>query len=263
MEFPDGLYDLILSQAQASKLALETEEGSRTLARLHLEESAERLADAVARQLVEILDDISGDGEEKIERQLDLVNNIFVETRRRLGLAADTAEKVAKPIQLLQSVHRHTPAPVPPDTGLAVPWLFTAGKGTPPLLHELIRELAACDRVDILVSFITLAGVRKLRDVLQSITSVGGDGHARTQIRVLTTTYMGATEAAALDELAKLPGCKIKISLDGRRTRLHAKAWLFHRRSGFGAAYVGSANLSGAALLGGLEWTVKIGRAHV
>ena len=61
----------------------------------------------------------------------------------------------------------------------------------------------------------------------------------------------------ALDYFARLPGCKIKVSLDGRRTRLHAKAWIFHRKTGFGSAYVGSANLSGAALLGGLEWTVK------
>ncbi len=74
---------------------------------------------------------------------------------------------------------------------------------------------------------------------------------------ILTTTYTGATEIQALDELAGLPGCRIRISLDGRRTRLHAKAWLFQRRTGFGSAYVGSANLSGAALMGGLEWTVK------
>src|ERR1039458_2724058 len=61
----------------------------------------------------------------------------------------------------------------------------------------------------------------------------------------------------ALDYFAGLPGCDIKVSLDGRRTRLHAKAWIFHRKTGFGSAYVGSANLSGAALVGGLEWTVK------
>ena len=61
-----------------------------------------------------------------------------------------------------------------------------------------------------------------------------------------------------MDELARLPGCEVRVSLDGRRTRLHAKAWLFQRKTGFGSAYVGSANLSGAALTGGLEWTVKL-----
>jgi HKD family nuclease len=143
-----------------------------------------------------------------------------------------------------------------------VPWLFTAGKGSPSLLQEIRRELASSDQVDILVSFITVSGVRKLQDVLQQITAKGAqqDGQAqpKTLLRILTTTYTGATEARALDELARLPGCEVRVSLDGRRTRLHAKAWLFQRKTGFGSAYVGSANLSGAALTGGLEWTVKL-----
>ena len=126
------------------------------------------------------------------------------------------------------------------------------------LLQEIRRELASSDQVDILVSFITVSGVRKLQDVLQQITAMGGQGRVATRLRILTTTYTGATEARALDELARLPGCEVRVSLDGRRTRLHAKAWLFQRKTGFGSAYVGSANLSGAALTGGLEWTVKL-----
>jgi superfamily II DNA or RNA helicase len=72
---------------------------------------------------------------------------------------------------------------------------------------------------------------------------------------------MGATELRAVDTLAKLPGVELRISLDGRRTRLHAKAWIFHRTTQFGTAFVGSANLSESALIGGIEWTVKFAQA--
>jgi HKD family nuclease len=164
-------------------------------------------------------------------------------------------------LRVLRAVQRDQQFPLSPEIGLGVPWLFTAGKGSPSLLQEIRRELASSDQVDILVSFITVSGVRKLQDVLQQITAKGAQqmGSAtKTRLRILTTTYTGATEARALDELARLPGCEVRVSLDGRRTRLHAKAWLFQRKTGFGSAYVGSANLSGAALTGGLEWTVKL-----
>uniref|UniRef100_UPI003FA32F0B DEAD/DEAH box helicase family protein n=1 Tax=Zoogloea ramigera TaxID=350 RepID=UPI003FA32F0B len=257
MALPDGLYDQLLTRSLDELIARGTDENARSLQALNADDAPARLAEVLVAQLAKILDDLEGEGGDKLRQQLELVNFILVSLRERLGRAAESADIVAAPARILQAIHRQSAPPVPPETGLAAPWLFTAGKGSPALLTELRRELAACDRVDILVSFITHSGVRKLLDVLQAITAVGADGEPRTRIRILTTTYTGATEARALDALAGLPGCEIRVSLDGRRTRLHAKAWLFRRSTGFGSAYVGSANLSGAALMGGLEWTTK------
>ena len=257
MALPDGLYDQVLTQTLRDLIAGSTNENARSLQALNADDAPARLAEVLVAQLAKILDDLEGEGSDKLHQQLELVNFILVSLRERLGPGAERADIVAAPARILQAIHRQSAPPVPPETGLAAPWLFTAGKGSPALLTELRRELAACDRVDILVSFITHSGVRKLFDILQAITAVGADGEPRTRIRILTTTYTGATEARALDALAGLPGCEIRVSLDGRRTRLHAKAWLFRRRTGFGSAYVGSANLSGAALMGGLEWTTK------
>lgn len=257
MKLADGLYDEVLTRTLAAALSqLDGEDHQRTVVRLSAEEASDRLTEAFSRQLAGILDDLAGDGPDKLRQQLKLVNSLLHHLRRRLH-ELNATDPIVAPPKILKAVHRLGPPPVPPSTGVALPWLFTAGKGTPSLLTELRRELAACEQVDILVSFITYSGVRKLLDVLQTATSVGADGRPRLKMRILTTTYTGVTEVRALDELARLPGCTIKVSLDGRRTRLHAKAWLFHRRSGFGSAYVGSANLSGAALVGGLEWTMK------
>lgn len=268
MALPDGLYDLLLTEGLARSLA--DFEPSRADVSALKGGAAEFLADVITRQLLTILDDVSGDEAEKAKRQLELVNALLVMLRQRLaGSSADgvsasgeVVDLVAPPLRVLRAVQRDQQFPVSPEIGLGVPWLFTAGKGSPSLLQEIRRELASSDQVDILVSFITVSGVRKLQDVLQQITAKGAqqDGQAqpKTRLRILTTTYTGATEARALDELARLPGCEVRVSLDGRRTRLHAKAWLFQRKTGFGSAYVGSANLSGAALTGGLEWTVKL-----
>ena len=265
MELPDGLYDLLLTEGLARSLdAIDARSANVSALR---GSAAELLADVITRQLATILDDVSGDDAAKAKRQLELVNDLLVTLRQRLrpsiassgdGAYAEVVDLVASPMRILKAVQRGQRFTASPEVGLGMPWLFTAGKGSPSLLQEIRRELASSDQVDILVSFITVSGVRKLQDVLQQITAFSAQGRVGTHIRILTTTYTGATEARALDELARLPGCEVRVSLDGRRTRLHAKAWLFQRKSGFGSAYVGSANLSGAALTGGLEWTVKL-----
>ena len=258
MPLPEGLYEQLLTEGLHRRL---------DLGRAELQEvsgdAGVWLVDAIARQLGAILEDLDGSAAAPT-RQAELVNGMLVALRERLtaterqrALAA-LVDPIPAPPRVLRAIRGRRPAAEAPQTGLSVPWLFTAGKGSPSLLQEIRRELASADRVDILVSFITVSGVRKLHDVLQQVSAVGADGEAPTRLRILTTTYTGATEARALDELARLPSCEVRVSLDGRCTRLHAKARLFHRASGFGSAYVGSANLSGAALTGGLEWTLKI-----
>jgi superfamily II DNA or RNA helicase/HKD family nuclease len=268
MALPDGLYDLLLTEDLAK--ALTALDPSKTDVAALQGGATEYLTNVIARQLAAILHDVSGEDGDKAKRQLELINELLVMLRKRLaesatnatGGAAEVVDLVAPPLRVLRSVQRDQQFPMSPEIGLGVPWLFTAGKGSPSLLQEIRRELASSDQVDILVSFITVSGVRKLQDVLHQITATGaqenGQAQPKARLRILTTTYTGATEARALDELAHLPGCEVRVSLDGRRTRLHAKAWLFQRKTGFGSAYVGSANLSGAALTGGLEWTVKL-----
>jgi len=253
-----GLYDRVVTESLESSLDRLAPLAAE-LRDLGADEAVERLAELLGLELRRILADVEGAAPERLSAQLGLVNALLRELRHRSAAGPLDADLVAQPARLLRSVRAAASEAVPdvPETGLALPWLFTASRGSPALVTELRREAAACDAIDILVSFITVSGVRKLIDVLRSVTAADAAGQARTRIRVLTTTYTGATELRALDELARLNGCEVRVSLDGRRSRLHAKAWIFHRATGFGSAYVGSANLSGAALMGGLEWTVK------
>ncbi len=257
MTLARGLYDVLVTESVDAALR-EIGVDARDLQPLTDTDAADRFVDALSNQLRSILSSARPEKGEELVAQLELINGLLSQVRDYDKRAETFIDFLVNPPHILRGVHTAGDSPsVGPETGLVAPWLFTAGKGSPALLSELRREATACDEIDILVSFITISGVRKLMDIFRTATASDASGRGRTKIRVLTTTYMGATELGALDELARLNGCEVRISLDGRRTRLHAKAWIFQRRTGFGSAYVGSANLSGAALMGGLEWTVK------
>ncbi|MGK5501198.1 DUF3427 domain-containing protein, partial [Streptomyces sp. URMC 125] len=139
-----------------------------------------------------------------------------------------------------------------PATPLSETALITNAPEDPNLGHELRAELATADRVDLLCAFVKWHGLRVLEDALQQAAD------RKVPIRVITTTYIGATERSALDRLVERFGAEVRVNHELRSTRLHAKAWLFRRRSGFDTAYVGSSNLSRTALLDGLEWNVRL-----
>ncbi|MGW1431013.1 DUF3427 domain-containing protein [Streptomyces sp. NPDC002431] len=158
------------------------------------------------------------------------------------------------PRQLLAVAEQEAPGvyAIRPATPLSETALLTNSPEDPSLGFELRAELATTDRVDLLCAFVKWHGLRVLEQALTSAHERG------VPIRVLTTTYIGATERRALDRLVREFGAEVRVNYELRSTRLHAKAWLFRRDSGFDTAYVGSSNLSKAALLDGLEWNVRL-----
>lgn len=139
-----------------------------------------------------------------------------------------------------------------PTTLLSDSALLTNGKDDPNLAAEIRAEIESADSVDLLCAFIRWTGIRLLDSALEGLKERGG------KLRIITTTYMGATERRAIDHLVNQYGAEVKISYETQSTRLHAKAWLFNRKTGFDTAYVGSSNLSRAAMLDGLEWNVRL-----
>lgn len=141
-----------------------------------------------------------------------------------------------------------SPAPL---TGAS---LLTNASAERSMSAEIKREILTADSVDLLCAFIKNAGVAVIRDQLQYLKDNG------IPLRVITSTYCGATQADAIDKLVDEFGAEVKVAYETSDTRLHAKAWLFRRNSGFDTAYIGSSNLSNSALVEGIEWNVRTSR---
>ncbi len=248
----DGLYEQVVTGAIARDLshleagrtplveALDDADAHSVLAR-HLAHEVERALAALPH----------GD---RTKAQVAVVNGLL----DRLAALTATAEgaadsKVEAPGQELRSIHRVAPYPRP-KTPLATSTLLTRNLREPSLGGELAREVASADRIDVLVAFITIGGIRLVRDALEDFARRGAGS---PRLRVLTTVFTGTTELVAVEMLAALPGAEVKVSYDTNRTRLHAKAWLFHRDTGLHTAYIGSANFTSTALGSGQEWMVK------
>jgi len=197
-------------------------------------------------------------GAEDLAARVALSNQVLaLLERERPRLLEAGAERVTEAAQVLMHLLERSPVagvPERPSIPLSRNDLLVAARGEPTIGAELARELQSADRVDLLCAFVRWNGVRILRGPLQRLAERG------VRLRVVTTTYLGGTERRALDELVRL-GAEVRISYDTGTTRLHAKAWLFSRASGYSTAYIGSSNLSHSALQDGLEWNVRVAQA--
>ena len=245
-----GIYEALVDLSLRDALDQHPELRS-VLGKIDPEEQPARYAAFVAKVLEQALRE-----ETDPERRLALCNELLglvsrdpdrvhLEKYRLIGKKSDLLLEITPPHYGRSGMPR-------PHTPLAESSLFTGSPQEPQLAHELLEEMRSADQVDILVSFIKWSGLRLLMPAFEDLLE------RRVPVRLITTSYMGASDARAVEWLAGQVNVQVRVSYDTERTRLHAKAYHFRRDSGFSTAYIGSANISHAAITSGLEWNLKV-----
>lgn len=255
-----GLYEQVINTKLKSELA-EIPQARKDTAPIDKAEAShvlsQYLADVVQKGLDNVLDN-GGDIAAQVALTNQIVTLIQTSTQEAGFAALSVAEQAEQLLALLREADPRLAAGktaadlTRPETSMAQSSLFTGAVHEPQMYTELKKEIASADRIDMLVSFIKWSGLRLIMDELREFTQNGG------KLRIITTSYMGATDVKAIEELRQLPNTQIKVSYNTKQTRLHAKAYVFFRDTGFTTAYVGSSNLSNAALTSGLEWNTKV-----
>lgn len=245
-----GIYDALLDQSLQDILVRFPEIRS-VLGKIDIEEQPSRYAAFIAKVIEQALR-----LESNPEQRLTLCNQIIdflsgipemghLEKHKLVPGKKSLLLEITPPNYGRQGIPR-------PQTSIVESSLFTGSPLEPQLVHELLEEMLSADTVDILVSFIKWSGLRLLMPGFEDLRD------RNVPVRVITTSYMGASDAPAVEWLAQMPNVKVRISYDTKRTRLHAKAYHFTRLSDYSTAYIGSANMSHAAMTSGLEWNLKV-----
>ncbi len=257
---PTGIYEQLITQLVEQNLDRESfHVGERSL---EAGEAAVWLSRFLSR-IIEIAMDSVPSGDNRISEQISLANTIVQWLSKHIRdeelISENLLDSQGKILTALFDKANPIAADLPkyvesimPITGLTQSELFCGSNVGVSLETEIKREIQSSDKIFWLVSFIKWAGIRIFKNELESFTRSG------KQLKIITTSYMGATDAKAVEFLASLPNTEVKLSYNTNRERLHAKSYLFIRNTGFHTGYIGSSNLSHSALTSGLEWNLKI-----
>ena len=253
-----GLYEVLITEAIASQLGDLGDDLHALRDEVRPAEAADRLALHLGRIVQRAIAGVKD--ADRAAVGVALARKLIDQIDQTISGSDVGPEAPIEPGTVLRAVLGRTPdgrvesMPVP-LIPLLDTTLLTNAPGEPRVGNQLLTELHSADRIDLVMAFIRRSGIAPLLDTLRSHCQGG------LALRVLTTTYTGSTEGRALDTLCDL-GADIRVSYDTSTTRLHAKAWLFHRRSGFSTAYIGSSNLTFSAQISGLEWNVRVSGAR-
>lgn len=255
-ELAAGLYESLITEGLKAQLDELAGRLPTRIRDLRAAETPDRIAWHLSKQIESALADVSES--DRVDVGLQVARALL----ERLGqfVTVEPTDLPASPAAVLHAVMRRLPDGSPekidePLIPLLDTTLLTNAPGEPNLWNQLRSEISSADSVDLVMAFIRRSGIAPLLDALHRHCADG------RPLRVLTTTYTGSTERRALDQLADL-GADVRISYDLSTTRLHAKAWMFHREAGFSTVYVGSSNLTHSAQVTGLEWNVRASSAR-
>lgn len=256
-ELPPGLYESLITEGLERRLSTLDDRLLERVA-IHRAEAPSRFALHLGRLIENVIAAVPD--ADRVEVGMVVARDLIAQLDRLIESADLDLEQLVEPGQVLRSITTLRPdgSPKPIDSPL-IPLLdttlLTNAPGEPRVGHQVVAEIGSAGSIDVLMAFIRTSGINPLREALKRHCDAGG------ALRVLTTTYTGSTQREALDRLTDL-GAEVRISYDVSSTRLHAKAWLFRRASGFSTAYIGSSNLTYSAQVSGLEWNVRVSGAR-
>ncbi len=253
MKLQEGAYENLITEELHSDM-LKAENDGLVCKRDEIDdaESPSMLAEHVSRIVCNRLSDENLSAEERVafvNRLIDFIGeqkeDRVVEEYEMLSAVVSKQENAR-----LRATNQDL---VRPLTGFRVSNLFTGGQSKVSLSTEIERDIESADNIYLIVSFLKLSGLNLIYDKLKRFC-----GNPNHKLRVITTTYCGVTEAKAVKRLSQLPNTEIRISYNAKIERLHAKSYIFERKSGFSTAYIGSSNLSKSAQTDGLEWNIRV-----
>ncbi len=198
-----GLYETLVTEQLADQIEGVSED-LVSVRDLKPDEVPDRLALHVAKLIEGVLSDVPE--EDRAAAGNALVHSIVGQLGQMFE--TDSRDDLAEPASILRAVLLRNPdgtaqQSARPLLSLLDTTLLTNSPGEPNLWSQLLEESRSADAIDVIMAFIRRSGIAPLVDCLRRHCDEG------KRLRILTTTYTGSTEQAALEQLKDL-GAQIR-----------------------------------------------------